>query len=64
MEVFMWIYRYVIRGLGLVFLAGLVTILALAIASQSAHPSHNKQEKKTSGASVSAKTASSARRRP
>ncbi len=32
-----WLYRYIFRGLGLVMLVGMLTIVILAIASQSRH---------------------------
>jgi hypothetical protein len=29
-----WLYRYIFRGLGIVFLIGMLTILILAVSSQ------------------------------
>jgi hypothetical protein len=35
---FQWLYRYIFRGIGLVFLAGMLTALFLAISSQTGCP--------------------------
>ncbi len=31
---FRWLYRYVLRGIGIVFVAGIITALLMAISSQ------------------------------
>jgi len=33
-----WLYRYIFRGIGVVFVIGMITVLALAIVSQMRRP--------------------------
>jgi len=49
----MWLYRYVIRGLSVVFIAGLITILSLAIYSQLVHPHSGRRGPADRGGSLS-----------
>ena len=36
-----WLYRYVFRGVGVLLLAGMITILILAISSQTDWPANS-----------------------
>lgn len=33
-----WLYRYVFRGIGVLMVIGMITILILAVSSQTRHP--------------------------
>ena len=37
-----WLYRYIFRGIGIALIAGMITILILAISSQTHRSPHGK----------------------
>ena len=38
-----WLYQYVFRGIGIVFVIGMITILLMAVMSRSRHSVHRER---------------------